>query len=55
MKEITIHSLIDGVFYSTLSLEKDDKSIIEMDSRTSGAIAFAVRFEVPIYTFEVIA
>ena len=52
LKEVTIHSLIDGVFYSALSLEKEDKSIIEMDSRTSDAITLAVRFEVPIYTFE---
>lgn len=52
LKSILIHSLIDGVFYSKLSLEKSDGSLIEMDSRTSDAIALAVRFDAPIYTFD---
>lgn len=52
LKEIIIHTLIDGVFYSYLILQKADGSIIQLDSRTSDAIALAVRFNVPIFTYE---
>ena len=53
IKEVVINNLLDGIFYARLICEKDGE-IIEIDSRTSDAVAMAVRFECPIYTFEFI-
>ena len=53
LKEIVINNLIEGVFYSLLICERDGETI-EIDSRTSDAIAMAVRFQCPIYTYETI-
>ncbi|MGB0886897.1 MAG: bifunctional nuclease domain-containing protein [Vicingaceae bacterium] len=53
IKEIVIYNLVEGIFYAKLLSEKDDK-IIEIDTRTSDAIALAVRFKCPIYTHEFI-
>jgi bifunctional DNase/RNase len=39
------------LFYSNLILQKDDEQVV-IDSRTSDAIALALRFECPIYTTE---
>ncbi len=47
-----IHSLVDGVFHPTLILEKADGSQLQIDSRTSDAIALAVRFNTPITAYE---
>jgi len=49
--EIIIHKLTDGIFHSKLVCVQNDKSI-ELDARTSDAIAIGVRFECPIYTYE---
>jgi len=51
LKEIIIHKLVDGVFFSSLvcSTQEGDEII---DARTSDAIALAVRFQAPIYTYE---
>ena len=54
LKDVLIHALIDGVFFSKLTLEKADGTLVTVDSRTSDAIALAVRFEVPIYTYDTI-
>ncbi len=51
MKEIIINKLLDGVFYAVLLCEKDGYEM-EVDSRTSDALAMAVRFKCPIYTYE---
>ena len=51
IKEVIIHKLVDGVFFSSLICEKDGKEEV-IDTRTSDAIAIAVRFEAPIYTYE---
>ena len=53
LKEVLIDNLQDGIFYSKLICEKDGQEI-EVDSRTSDALALAVRFNCPIYTFEFI-
>lgn len=50
LKEIVINNLLDGIFYAKLVCLKDGE-VFEVDSRTSDAIAMAVRFECPIYTF----
>jgi len=47
--EATIHTLQEGVFYSKISCRQDGKTY-EIDTRTSDAIALAVRFKCPIYT-----
>ena len=51
LHEIIICDLQEGIFYSKLvcSTEKDT---LEIDSRTSDALALAVRFGCPIYTYE---
>ena len=53
LKEVVINNLLDGVFYAKLVCVKDGEEY-EIDSRTSDAIAMAVRFDCPIYTFEFI-
>ncbi|HNV95966.1 MAG TPA: DUF151 domain-containing protein [Bacteroidales bacterium] len=49
--EVNIYKLEEGLFYSNLILQKDDEQVV-IDSRTSDAIALALRFECPIYTTE---
>ena len=51
VKEVIIHKLVDGVFFSSLICEKEGKEEV-IDTRTSDAIAIAVRFDAPIYTYE---
>ncbi len=51
LREIVINNLVDGVFYSLLVCESQGE-VIEIDSRTSDAIAMAVRFQCPIFTYE---
>ena len=51
LKQVIIHKLVDGVFFSSLVCEKDGNEEI-IDARTSDAIALAVRFQAPIYTYE---
>jgi len=53
IQEIIIYNLVDGIFYSKL-ICTDGKKVVEIDARTSDAIAVAVRFDCPIYTFEFI-
>ncbi|ARV07465.1 hypothetical protein BTO04_12540 [Polaribacter sp. SA4-10] len=51
VKEVIIHKLVDGVFFSSLVCEREGVEEI-IDTRTSDAIAIAVRFLAPIYTYE---
>ncbi|WP_075344230.1 bifunctional nuclease family protein [Tenacibaculum agarivorans] len=51
VKQIIIHKLVDGVFFSSLICERDGIEEI-IDTRTSDAIALAVRFQAPIFTYE---
>ena len=53
LREVVINNLLDGVFYAKLVCVKDGEEY-EIDSRTSDAIAMAVRFDCPIYTFDFI-
>ena len=48
INHVIIHKLIEGIFFSNLVCEKDDK-IIKIDSRTSDAIALSIRFNAPIF------
>lgn len=49
LKEVSIYRLNAGIFYSELLFETD-MNIIKIDSRTSDAIALALRYDCPIYT-----
>jgi bifunctional DNase/RNase len=49
--EVVIYKLTEGVFHSKLICTNGDTTA-EIDARTSDAIAMAVRFNCPIYTFE---
>ncbi|MXO32547.1 bifunctional nuclease family protein [Apibacter sp. B2912] len=50
VKAVFIYKLKDGVFYSNILFQnRDTDEEIEIDSRTSDAIALAVRFEAPVY------
>ncbi len=49
IKQVIIHKLVDGIFYSSLICEKDKVEEI-IDARTSDAIALATRFNAPIFT-----
>lgn len=51
LHEVVICDLQEGVFYSQL-LCSNDSDTVEIDSRTSDALALAVRFGCPIYTYE---
>lgn len=51
--EILIYNLVEGIFYAKLICTDGTKDI-EIDARTSDAIAIAVRFNCPIFTYEFI-
>ena len=51
IKQVIIHKLVDGVFYSSLICERDNIEEI-IDARTSDAIALALRFKAPIFTYK---
>lgn len=51
--EVLIYNLVEGIFYAKL-ICNDGTREVEIDARTSDAIALAVRFNCPIYTYEFI-
>lgn len=51
LHEIVINDLQEGIFYSKLVCSSENDTV-EIDSRTSDALALAVRFGCPIYTYE---
>ncbi len=51
VKQVIIHKLVDGVFYSSLICEREGIEEI-IDARTSDAIALALRFNAPIFTYK---
>ncbi len=51
IQEVVIYKLEEGIFYSELVCKRGDE-ILHIDSRTSDAVALALRFECPIYTYE---
>ena len=53
VKQVIIHKLVDGVFYSSIVCERDNIEEI-LDARTSDAIALALRFNAPIFTYKAI-
>lgn len=53
LQEIIINDLQEGIFYSKLVCYTDNDTV-EIDSRTSDALALAVRFGCPIFTYDTI-
>lgn len=53
IKEVIIYNLVEGIFFAKLVCDNKGKEV-EIDARTSDAIALAIRFNCPIYTFEFI-
>ncbi|MCK5782281.1 MAG: bifunctional nuclease family protein [Flavobacteriales bacterium] len=53
IKEVIIHKLVDGVFHSSLVCVRGEEEVL-LDSRTSDAVAIAIRFNAPIYTYKII-
>ena len=51
IKQVIIHKLVDGVFYSSLISERQGVEET-IDARTSDAIALALRFDAPIFTYQ---
>lgn len=51
VKQVIIHKLVDGVFFSSIICERDRIEEI-IDARTSDAIALALRFNAPIFTYK---
>jgi uncharacterized protein len=49
--EVVINKFNEGIFYAVL-ICSDGRKEIEIDSRTSDAIALALRFNCPVYTYE---
>jgi bifunctional DNase/RNase len=55
VKKIVISSInVDGIFSSIIYSEDQNGKQIEIDARTSDAVAIAVRFKAPIFTYEAI-
>ncbi len=51
VKQIFIHKLENGIFYSNIITEQNDREVI-LDARTSDAVAIAVRFNAPIFVYK---
>ncbi|MEX1189679.1 MAG: bifunctional nuclease domain-containing protein [Bacteroidia bacterium] len=54
VKEVVIYNLVEGIFHAKLICQQNGANDVEVDARTSDAIALAVRFHCPIYTYEFI-
>lgn len=52
LTEVVIYKLEEGIFFAKLSCQSADGETIEIDSRTSDALALAVRSGCKIYTYE---
>lgn len=53
LESVIIYQIIDGVFFSNLNFKNTENGEeLILDSRTSDAVAMAVRFDAPIYTTE---
>ena len=51
IREVVIDKFHEGIFFAKLVCEHDGEST-EIDARTSDAVALAIRFHCPIYTYE---
>ncbi|MBK7384917.1 MAG: bifunctional nuclease family protein [Flavobacteriales bacterium] len=51
LKEVIINDLVEGIFHAKLVVEQGARAV-EIDARSSDAIALALRFDCPIFTYE---
>lgn len=51
LKEVVISDLVEGIFHAQLVIEQDAREVT-IDARSSDAIALALRFDCPIFTYE---
>ena len=54
LKEVIIHSIIDGMFHAWLVLTTAGKEEKKIDARASDALALAIRFDCPVYMYETV-
>ncbi|MDD4819269.1 MAG: DUF151 domain-containing protein [Flavobacteriales bacterium] len=53
VEKVVIYKLLDGIFYSTIhAVRTSNGEKVEIDARTSDAVAMALRFHAPIYTYQ---
>ena len=53
VQKVVIHTLIEGVFHAAFHCKhKTTGEEVEIDARTSDAIALAIRYGCPIFTYE---
>ena len=52
ISKVVIHTLNEGIFHSSFFCNSEGKKEVEIDARTSDAVALAVRFKCPIFTYE---
>lgn len=50
--EVIIYKLEDGIFFAKLICMRNGEELVEIDSRTSDALALAIRANCPTYTHE---
>jgi bifunctional DNase/RNase len=53
VKEVIINDLVEGIFHAKLVVEQNGMEV-EIDARSSDAIALALRFDCPVFTYEFI-
>lgn len=53
LQEVLIYNLIEGIFYAKIICSNGEKTV-EIDARTSDAVALSVRFGSPIYAYDFI-
>ena len=52
ISKVVIHTLNEGIFHASFFCKSAGKKEVEIDARTSDAVALAVRFKCPIFTYE---
>ena len=52
ISKVIIHTLTDGIFHSSFFCKDQNNKELEIDARTSDAIAIAIRFSCPVFTYE---
>lgn len=53
LEEVLVYNLVDGIFFAKIICSNGEKTV-EIDSRTSDAVALAVRFGAPLFTYDFI-
>lgn len=54
LQEVVIYQLVESIFYARMMLVDSQKEVKTIEARSSDAIALAVRFGCPIYTYEAV-